>query len=285
MSSKLLTRRPEVDDGPEPMDPRLRARRVEVARLERRGRRRGIVALAMATALVLTGLVIARSRVFDVDVITVTGARRAGPDTVRAAAAIAPGRAMTSVDLDAAEARVEALPWVAAATVTRRWPGTLSIGVRERVPVAVSGEGAGAAVVDGDGIVLGAATSADRLPVAGPGAVVGPGDRLPAAQRRIVRVLAELPADLRAEVAEGTVGANGLGLVLRDGIVVDLGDPTRIGAKADRITVLLAKADRATMATLDVTVVDAPAVTRRPTPEERSAASGPSLTIDEPGGA
>lgn len=268
MTLGLLTRRPELDDGPEPMDPRLRARRAEVARDQGRRRRHAVVALAMATALVLVGLVVARSRLLDVDTITVTGAGRSGPDVVRAAAAVAPGRPMTSVDLDAVEARVEALPWVAEATVTRRWPGTVEVRVGERTPVAVVGGGADVVVVDRDGTILGAALETDRLPLAGPDPVLDPGERLPVGQRRIVAMLAELPADLRSDVARGTVGGDGLGLVLRDGIVVDLGDPTRIEAKADAITVLLAKADRSTIATLDVTVAGAPALTRRPPPED-----------------
>jgi len=274
VSHGLLSRRPELDHEPEAMDPRLQARRVEVARDQSRRRRHVIVALAMATALVLIGLVVARSRLLDVDTVRVTGAVRSGPDVVRAVAAVAPGRPMTSVDLDAVEARVEALPWVAQATVTRRWPGTIDVRVGERTPVAVVGRGSDVVVVDRDGAVLGPALGTDRLPLVGPDPVLDPGERLPAGQRRIVAMLAELPADLRDDVARGTVSGDGLGLVLRDGIEVDLGDPTRIGAKADAVTVLLAKADRTTIATLDVTVAGAPAVTRRAP-----------LTVDEPGGA
>jgi cell division protein FtsQ len=193
---------------------------------------------------------------------------------------------MTSVDLDAVEARVEALPWVADATVSRRWPGTVVVRVRERTAVAVAGVGSGAVVVDRHGIVLGPATAADRLPLAGPDAVAGPGERVPADKRRVVAMLAVLPSRLRAEVAQGTVGADGLGLVLRDGIVVNLGDPSRIETKADVITVLLAKADRATIATLDVAVADAPAITRQPPLAEPSAEDRePALTGADAGGA
>ncbi len=283
MSLGVSTRRPELDDGPEPMDPRLRARRVEVARDQGRRRRRAIVALAMATALVLVGLVVARSRLLDVDAVTVTGAGRSGPDVVRVAAAIAPGRPMTSVDLDAVEARVEGLPWVAQATVTRRWPGTVAIRVGERTPVAVVGERSDGVVVDRGGTILGPALLTDRLPLAGPATVLRPGQRLPAGQRRIVGMLADLPTDLLGDVARGTVSGDGLGLVLRDGIEVDLGDSTRIGAKAAAINVLLAKADRDTIATLDVTVAGAPAVTRRPPLVDPDPASTPGLPAITPG--
>jgi cell division protein FtsQ len=41
------------------------------------------------------------------------------------------------IDLDALRADLEAMPWVATATVRREWPGTLRVTLREEVPVAV----------------------------------------------------------------------------------------------------------------------------------------------------
>ena len=257
------------------MDPRLRARRIEVARDLGRRRLRRIAALAVVTAVVLAAIAVTRSSALDVDRVTVAGAKRTGADDVRQAAGIAPGRAMTSVDPAAAVARLEDLPWVAGASVSKEWPGTVAIEIRERTPVAVVGSGGGAVLVDRRGRVLGPATAADRLPQAGPDPGVGVGETIPPARVAILPVLADLPAELRAEVARGTIGPGGPGLVLRDGIVVRLGDATRLRAKAEAVLVLLDLPRRATMATIDVAVPDAAAVTDRPS----------SLTIDEAGGA
>lgn len=263
MSTDVLSRAhrpPELDA----MDPRLRARRIEVARDLGRRRFRRILALAAITLLVLAAIGISRSPALDVDAVRVEGARSVPDDDVRRAAGIDRGRAMTSVDLGAAEARVEALPWVADATVERRWPGTIRIGVTERVAVAVAGAGADAVLVDRDARILGPATGADDLPVAADAAPGEPGDRLPATRRPVVALLASLPAGLLAEVQRGTVSRDGLGLVLDDGIRVRLGDATRLRAKSESVLVLLDQADRATIATIDVSVPGPAALTRAP---------------------
>jgi cell division protein FtsQ len=44
------------------------------------------------------------------------------------------------VDLDATRRDLETLPWIAAAEVRRKWPGTLEIQIREEVPIACWGE-------------------------------------------------------------------------------------------------------------------------------------------------
>lgn len=263
MSSALLTRSNPVA-GSESMDPRLRARRVEIARDRGRRRVRRTIALVAATVLVLGAVAATRSVLLDVDAVTVHGARHSGEAATLDAAGIARGRPMTSVDLAAVEARLERMPWVAGAEVSRQWPGTVRIRVTERSAVAIAGEGFGTVLVDRHGRLLGPATGDEQLPrvAADPGA--RPGGELPPARRAIVAMLADLPAGLRTEVARGVVTSDGLGLVLEDGIRVRLGDRTRLRAKSDAVQLLLAEANRSTIATIDVAVPTAPALTRDP---------------------
>lgn len=269
------------------MDPRVRARRIEVARSHGRRRFRRLAVLLALSFLVLLAVALTRSPLLDVDTVRVEGVARTDPDLVRGAAGIETKQPMTSVDLGAAEDRVEALPWVADAKVERQWPATVSVSVTERVPVAVAGDGPGAVLVDRDGRILGAATSSDQvLPVAGPDPVEGPGALVPENQRRLVATLAALPDDMRDQVVRGTVDGSGLGMELRDGIEVHLGDRTRLSAKIDALTVVLDQADRGSIATVDVAVPAAAAVTRRVPSQTLAADVGEqTLTADDPGGA
>lgn len=259
------------------MDPRLAARRVEVERDRRRRRQRLLLALAVLSGLVLVALALSRSSLFDVDRVVVEGADRSGPHPVLDASGIGPGRAMVSVDREASVARVEALPWVSEARVARSWPATVRIDVTEREPVAVAGEGPSTVVVDNTGRILGAAGPADaRLPWAGPAPIGGPGGLLAPSRRPVASLLAELPPSLHAEVTEGTVTGDGaLAVVLHDGIVVRLGDGSRLRAKAEAVSAVLEEAGRSSIETLDVSVQGSAAVTR----------TTPTLTDADPEGA
>lgn len=268
MSSDLLTRRrpapaagAPVQTGP-PMDPRLAARRVEVARDLGRRRRRRLVALAVLTALVVAAVGITRSPALDVDHVRVRGAARSGAPLVAEQAGISEGRAMTSVDLAAATRRIEQLAWVADAHVARRWPGTVDIRITERRAVAVAGEGRGSMLVDREGRILGSATDADAgLPLTGPDPVAQPGAFLAAVRRPLVGVLADLPAALRNQVRRGVLVDGDYALDLDRGTRVLLGDATRLRAKAEGVLALLRRDDPRRVEVIDVTVPGAAALT------------------------
>jgi cell division protein FtsQ len=267
VSSGVLTRGASRGGRREPipaasMDPRLRARRIEVARDLGRRRLRRAAVLGVLAALVAGGVGVTRSPLLDVDRVQVRGGSRSGADAVRAAVGIPDGRAMVSVDPVAAVGRLERLPWVERATVVRSWPSTVVVRLVERTPVAELGDGADAVLVDRSGRVLGPAADADRLPSAGPAPVAGPGDRVVAARRPLVRVLADLPPEVRRQVDRGVLTGEGIGLVLTDGIRVRLCDGRRLGAKADALGALLEQADRSTIDTIDLCVPTAAALTR-----------------------
>lgn len=244
------------------IDPRIEARRQEVARDRGRRRRRKLVAFAVFTVVVLASFGLLRSPLFDVDHVRVTGAARTDPSAVVAAARIDTGQPMTAVDLHRAAAAVERLPWVADATVTRDWPGTVRIRIIERVPAAVAGQGVDQVLVDRDGRILGSAVHIGALPNVGalPAGYV-PGRLLPAPQRELSRVLAAMPAELTAEVASLGHGRAGLEARLRSGIVVVIGDSAQVRAKFEAVAALLDRVDPATVRAIDVSVPSAPALT------------------------
>jgi cell division protein FtsQ len=247
-------------ESPSFVDPRMQSRRIEVARGNGRRRLRWVIAGAAAALLVVGGYSLTQSPVLDVDRIEVGGTARTTRTEIREASGIAADAPMVSLDDGAVARRIEALPWVERATVTRSWPGTVRIRVTERTPVAIVGSGAAAVVVDDAGRALGPAGDLD-LPVVG-GDPVEAGDQLAAVPRWVVATIAELPDELRAEVAAASATPSGLRLTLVDDIEVRWGDASQGSAKADALGVLLEQADRATIATIDVSVPRAATVTR-----------------------
>lgn len=244
------------------VEPKLQARRIEVAR--DRGRRRLRIVLVVAVlVVVLVGLgALTRSPALDVDQVQVRGVPAAQRDDVREAAAVAAGTPMLSVDAAGAEDRLEALPWVASASIARSWPGTVVVTVAPRRPIALVGEGSDAVQVDATGRAIRPARPGSALPVVG-GPAIEVGQVVAPGRRAVVHVLAGLPDELRAEVASAHASPSGTVLELTDGIRVRWGDTGLPTAKADALAVLLEQADRQTIATIDVSVPRAAALTRR----------------------
>lgn len=242
------------------IDPRLRDRRIEVARDQGRRRLRRILAV-VAVLVVVAGLVaLTRSPVLDVDRVTVAGAANTDAATVRKVAAVRLRSPMVDLDAGAVEDRLEALPWVARASVHRRWPGTVAVTIVERTPVAVVGEGSAAVLVDARGRALGPAAQAQGL-AAIAGRPTDPGGLVAAPTRVAIAVVAGLPSDLRRQVARATPDGSATILTLDDGITVRWGDRTQATAKADALRVVLDKTDRSGIAAIDVTVPRATTVT------------------------
>jgi cell division protein FtsQ len=217
------------------------------------------VALVAVAAVAVT-----RSPLLDVDRIAVEGAARSDAGAVRRASGLSVGDPLVSLDASATAHRVEALPWVAEASVSRSWRGTVRIAVRERTPVAVVGDGASARLVDEAGRVLAPARPAerDRLPAVA-GATADPGRTLGRTQRVVLGVLGDLPAGLRGDVDRAWRSGTGVVLVLDDDIVVRWGAPADSSAKVNALRLLLEQADRTTMASIDVSVPGSPAVRRK----------------------
>ena len=247
------------------VDPRIRERRIEVAR--RQGRRR-LRILLVILAVMLTSITAAaatRSSVLDVDRVMIAGARHTGVPDILAAARLDRHRLMVDVHADAMIRELNKLPWVSSADVDRRWPATVRIKIRERVPVAsVNAAGGGWALVDRTGRVLAkqGGPAADLPQVIGgpPGGV--PGTVLAPAVRDAVVTAAALPDALRPRAPVVAVGAEGVELHLKPTGVAKLGSIDRLAAKLDAVLTVLERANVANLAVLDVRVPSAPVLTR-----------------------
>ena len=137
------------------IDPRIRERRIEVKREAGRKRLRVLLGAIVAFVAVGTVYLTVESPLLDVDHVRVTGVQHLDSATVASAAGVQIGAPLLRVDTGAVAARVERLPWVASATVSRALPGTLRITVTERVPVAwVRRDDAHLALLAADGTAI-----------------------------------------------------------------------------------------------------------------------------------
>jgi cell division protein FtsQ len=107
--------------------------------------------------------------------LAVIGNAHASAEELAAAAGVAPGTPLSSLDLVAVEAALAGHPWVRKARVAALPPDQLILAVEEREPVAVARLSGIARLVDRDGTAFAPAGEDTRLPeLRGAGAPGGP---------------------------------------------------------------------------------------------------------------
>jgi cell division protein FtsQ len=230
------------------MHERFRARRQAVADAGRRRRRRlggSVVALAAIAGLAAAAVA---SPLFAVTEVRITGAAGEQAEQVRAAAAFGEQPNLLLADIEGAARRVEVLPWVRSAAVTRVPPSTLEVAVRVREPVAVVRLADASWLVDAGGVLIGGGLREGLVHVEAPGAalpsvgeVIGdPGiasalavheGLAPELRGRVLRYDARPGTPLRFELAlEGEART-----------WVRVGDASAVEAKSAAIELLLAR--------------------------------------------
>ena len=248
------------------IDPRIKQRRIEVKRDE--GRRRLRYVLAGVAVLSVIGCAIAatRSAMLDVDRVRVSGGAHTSEAEVLKAGGLSHRRFMVSLDPHAMAVRIERLPWIRHASVTRRWPGTVAIELAERRPLAeIPSNDKGFSAVDADGRVLNTSPAADPglLVVSAGEAPPAPGGAVGPATKAAVEVAAALPDRIRSRVGSIAVVPNGdIELQLRSAPLVRFGPADQIQAKITALTTLFDKANLRGATTIDVRVPGAPILTR-----------------------
>jgi cell division protein FtsQ len=246
------------------VDPRLRARRISVARDAGRRRLNRLALAGAVLAVVLLVAVLARSPLVAVRTVDIEGASRTASDAVAQAVGPVKGRPIYAVNTGAIQHRLEALPWVRDARVERQWPRTLRITITERVAVAVGPATDGSLrLLDADGRVVDVAAAAPPglIKVVGPVAPGAPGSTLDVAAHGALQVAATLPLSLMGKVVEAEWNDQGevrLALVPRGRVLV--GPPTQLVEKLLALDTLLANVDPATIGEVDVRAPEAPTV-------------------------
>lgn len=91
---------------------------------------------------------------FQVDEILVVGRKETSATVLRKAVRLVRGAPILAFDLDAAQERVEKLPWVRRATVERMLPDTILLSIEERKPLAIWQHNGKFALIDDRGEVI-----------------------------------------------------------------------------------------------------------------------------------
>lgn len=171
-----------------------------------------------------------------VDGVEVTGESTLTDDQVREVARVPIGDPLARVDLEAVRRRVESLPVVLSAEVSRQWPHDVLIEVEERTAVAVVEIAGSLRGLDAEGIVFGTYREAPAgLPRVRTTATTS-GDAL----REAALVVAALPSELAARVDHVEVlTVDQIALELKDGRRVRWGSSAQSDEKAEVLEVLL----------------------------------------------
>ena len=220
---------PQVPGGP--LAPR--------ARVRRRRRRAVYLALAATAIVALAIWALLGSGLFVVRSVRVTGAGTVPRAEVLRAAGIKPGTPLARLDTAAVARRVEQITQVQSAQVSRDWPDSVTIAIRERTPVLAVASGAGFVLIDRSGVVLG---QVSRRPAgmvlfmaADPGSLRGS-----PAVGAAVTVLRQLPPSIRRLVrAVAAPSPDAVTLSQRGAITVVWGGTDRSAAKAAELEILM----------------------------------------------
>lgn len=216
---------------------------------------RGLVVLLVVVVLGLAAAwLVFFSSALAVQGVDVEGVDVLEPADVRRAAAVPLGEPLARVPLAEIEDRLEGLPPVKSADVSRAWPDRVRIAVTEREAVAVVERDGALRGVDDEGVLFRSFASEPRgLPV-----VRIPDGTRSEALAEAALVIDALPDDLAARVAHLSVATvDSISLEMRNGKQVVWGSAGNSQSKAEVLAVLL----KQKASVYDVSVPGQPTIT------------------------
>jgi cell division protein FtsQ len=229
------------------IEPRIRERRMEVRRSAGRRRLLWVAVAAAVVAVVVGGLAVVGSPLFDVeaDSVRVQGAVYTDPEMLQAVIDDLVGTPVLLVDRRSVEEDLEQIPWVDTARVTTRMPHSATIEISERRPLATfAGPDGRFRVIDRDGRVL---DVIDGQPIAyvlltgSDHADLAAGSFAPPAYAAAAELVQALTSSVRGRVVSIDVTGDGstLTMTLDDGVEVRFGAATDLLAKLVRLETAL----------------------------------------------
>ncbi|HSY14805.1 MAG TPA: FtsQ-type POTRA domain-containing protein [Jatrophihabitantaceae bacterium] len=208
----------------------------------RRGPRLAVIAAVAGVLALLLAWLVAFSPLLGARSVSIRGNRTVSSAAVQAAAAVGHGTPLIRLNTNAVRQRVEAIPYIASATVTVSYPSTVVITVQERNPVGYLVIAGGYLLVDKTGTQFVTVTARPaKLPRFDvPGGAVGR-----AAGQAVAVVAGALPAAVLSELASIQADSpDAITLMLADGRMVEWGSADASGEKAAMLTAVLRQPGR-----------------------------------------
>ncbi len=197
-----------------------------------------LVVLAVVAVVGFATWVVLFSTWLGVRDVRVVGTDHLDPARVEQAAAIAPGTPLARLDVAAIERRVEVVPGVAVATVSRAWPNGVRIQVVESRPVAAVRQGGHLVAMDAGGVLFRRLHKPDRLPLVRTDSLAA--DTRTAALAQVAEVVTSLAPDIARRVDHVEVSSvDSIMLALRNGDQVRWGSAAASDQKAAVLAALL----------------------------------------------
>ena len=163
---------------------------------------------------------------FKLSDVTVEGRDYVEKSAILAALDVKPGDSLLGVDLQASRQRLEAIDWVASATVERRLPDTLYVTLKERRAVAIWQNGTEYTLIDRDGRTV----RASRMPPGAETLLLLGGAGAPEHVGELLLLLAYEPTVARQLRAAVWVGQRRWNLILNNGVEIWLPEEDAVAA-------------------------------------------------------
>tara|TARA_B100000287_G_scaffold225643_1_gene212932 strand:+ start:4770 stop:5447 length:678 start_codon:yes stop_codon:yes gene_type:complete len=211
------------------------------------------------------GYFLSKSSLFDVDEIVIEGVSTELEGEVREAADINKGKPLLEVDSSSSSKRIEAIPWVREARISRSWGGTITIRVSTREPVAAFLSEEGWVVVDIEGRVLDKEDELpyDLLPIEEEVGSLSIGEWAPEQVIPLIQVAGTISTELTGDVSS-IKGGNQIELLLFGGGKILFGDSSDIEEKALAAATILSQVDQSSVLHIDVRAPLTPVLCRDP---------------------
>jgi cell division protein FtsQ len=246
-------------------DPRIHARRVGVERERGRRRLRLMGVLVAATALSAGAIAVLHSSLFSARQVVISGDVHTTRAQVFAATGLNHRPPLVDIDAGALARRLEALPWVASASVHVAWPTTVDVELSERVPVATSVLAHGGyALLDAEGRVLAdySARPVSLPVVAGTGPIGAPGTSVAPSAEPVLAAAAALPVSLLRRVTViSETATEGVVVQLTNGVKAVVGNGQALAQKFVSLATVLESTSVASISSIDLRVPAAPVLT------------------------